>query len=206
MRVRRNSDRDLINNIQSIALEPDDFLWIVRKQTDIAYSQIDQNLCADTVLAQIAGETELLVCLDRFQAIFLKLVSLDLGRQADSSSLLSHVNQDTSALALDLLQGSVQLVAAIAAARTEHISGQTLAMYSNQRWICGRHRSGGQRQMMDVVPDGSIEIQTKVTRACRRPNFLLFNDQLFSDTPVRDQIFDRADLKPKFLFKGEEFR
>ena len=59
---------------------------------------------------------------------------------------------------------------------------------------------------MGIVNHGSIQMQTEISVICRQPNFRLFNDEFFSNPAVSDQIFDRANLEAKLLFKSEELR
>ena len=62
---------------------------------------------------------------------------MNLRGQADAASFLAHVNQHAAAFFGDLPQRGVQLIAAIAAARTEDVAGETFAVHAHE----GRLRS-----------------------------------------------------------------
>src|ERR1700758_183070 len=79
-------------------------------------------------------------------------------------------------------------------------------MDSNQRWVDRWQRSGGKRQVMDVVDNRSIEMQTKIAIIRRQRHFCLFNDEFLSNPAVSDQILDRTNLQAKLILKSEELR
>ena len=77
-------------------------------------SEVDQNLGACAVFTQVHWKPEFFVCFDCVEPLFLKLVGVDLGRKADPASLLSHIDKDTRTGFVDVLEGGLQLIAAIA--------------------------------------------------------------------------------------------
>ena len=95
----------------------------------LLYAEVLQDLRADPVLPQVGRKAQLDVGLDRVEALLLKLVGLELVDQADAAALLAHIEQYAAALLLDLLHCSGKLLAAVAAARAEHVAGQALGVH-----------------------------------------------------------------------------
>ena len=112
---------------------------------------------------------------------------MNLCREPDAATFLPHVNKDPVAFLGDLPQGGVQLVPAVAAARTEHIPGETFAMDAHQ----GRARLG------DFAHDQSKMIKMEVEVAVIGGQFhdLLRFDQLLGETPIGDKALDRANAQ-----------
>src|SRR5690606_40741873 len=102
---------------QAVALEADDLARVVRQQADRAQSEIEQNLRADAVVAQVRLETERLVRLHRVLPLVLQRIRADLVRQPDAAAFLPHVHERALSLLVDAPHGRVQLLAAVAAQR-----------------------------------------------------------------------------------------
>ena len=64
VRRGRGANGDLFDNLEIEALQADNFLRIVREQTNAVQTEIDEDLRAKTVFAQIGLEPELLIGLD----------------------------------------------------------------------------------------------------------------------------------------------
>src|SRR5215471_16057198 len=77
-------DRHALVYAQAVALESDEFAGVVGDGADRMQPEIEQDLRADTVVAQIGLEAELLVRLDRIGALILQLVRLELVEQTDA--------------------------------------------------------------------------------------------------------------------------
>src|SRR5581483_9549231 len=86
--VGRELDRQLLYDVQSVSLDPHNLLGIVGQQTDCADAEVEQDLRADAVVAEVGAEAELLVCFHSIQPFLtLELVRLQLGKQANAASL-----------------------------------------------------------------------------------------------------------------------
>ena len=121
-------DRHLLADREAVALEPDDLLRVVGEDADAGQAEVAEDLGADPVVAQVGGQAELEVGLDRVRALLLQLVGLELVEQADPATLLREVEQDAAALLLDLGQGRDQLLAAVTAHAVEDVAGEALAV------------------------------------------------------------------------------
>src|SRR4051812_32235616 len=78
MRIRGAANRDLLDHLNAVAFEADDFLWVVGEKTEFAHAKVEQDLRAESIIAQVAPEAELRVGLDGIQAFLLQLISVDL--------------------------------------------------------------------------------------------------------------------------------
>src|SRR5207249_7938327 len=90
------------------------------------------NLRTETVIAQVARITKLRVRFHGIESFLLQLVRVDFCRQSDTAAFLAHVNQNAPAFLLDLPQRRVQLISAVAPARSKNVAGETLAVHANE--------------------------------------------------------------------------
>ena len=95
-------------------------------------AEVDEDLGADAVVAQVGRQPEALVGFDRVQAVLLQAVGAQLVQQPDAAALLGEVQQHALALALDHRQGRFELLAAVAAQRVEHVAGEALRVHPHE--------------------------------------------------------------------------
>ena len=81
-------DRYLCRDRQPVALQAPDLLRVVREYPDRAEPEVDEDLRADPVVAQVHGEPEALVRFDGVKALLLQPVGAQLVQQADAPALL----------------------------------------------------------------------------------------------------------------------
>src|SRR5687767_187579 len=110
---RGRNDRDAILDLESVSLESDQLPRIVRQRTDSLQSEIEQDLRANSIVAKIGLEPELLVRFDGVRARVLKLVRLELVEEADSPSFLVEVDDCATTLFRDHAHRRVQLPSAV---------------------------------------------------------------------------------------------
>src|SRR5436189_6401928 len=116
VRIGFGPNRHLLDHLQTVALQADNFLWIIGEEPELSHAQIEKNLCPEAVIAQVSCVPEFRVGLYRVESFLLQLVSVDFCRQADTAALLAHVNQNALTFLLDLPHCRVQLISAIAPA------------------------------------------------------------------------------------------
>ena len=131
--------RHPFHDFQTIAFDADDLSRIVRDEPDPSQSEARENLCSDTVVSQIRFEAQLQIRLDRIAALILKAIGFDFVEEADAAPFLIEVQQHATSLVLDHLHGVMQLVAAVAAQRAQHIGGQATGMHPHQNGISPLH-------------------------------------------------------------------
>src|SRR5688572_25949894 len=116
-----------------MSLEPGPFLRVVREQSHRADPEVVEDLRADAVVALVGGESELEVRLDRVATTLLELVRAELVGDADGATLVpADVEDHASPFTSDQLHRPIQLLAAVASERAEHIAGQALGMHAGE--------------------------------------------------------------------------
>src|SRR5258708_2536685 len=106
---------------------------IVGEQAYLAHTKLMQDLARELVLTLIGGKAELDIGLHRVEAAVLQFVSLQLRHQADAAPFLLLVDQDAGPGRGNLFERHLELLTAIAAQRTKHVSGEALRVDTNQR-------------------------------------------------------------------------
>src|SRR5690348_912394 len=86
--VLRLDDGYALLDAQPVALEADHLARIVGDRSDGLQPEVEQDLRADAVVAQVGGEAELLVGLHRVRSTILQLVRLELVEEADPPPFL----------------------------------------------------------------------------------------------------------------------
>ena len=89
--LRRDLDRHPLHHLQPIALHPDDLSRVVGNQTDLVQSQRDQDLRADTVVAEIRLKAQRQIRFYRILTLVLKLVGAKLIEQSDTAPFLIQI-------------------------------------------------------------------------------------------------------------------
>src|SRR6476620_11039253 len=132
VRIGFGADRHLLDHLQTVALQADNFLRVICEEPELSHAQIEKNLCAEAIVAQVSCVPEFRVGLYRVESFLLQLVRVDFCRQSDTAALLSHVNQNALAFLLDLPKCGVQLISAIAPARRENVAREALAVHAHE--------------------------------------------------------------------------
>src|SRR5713226_5188337 len=117
-------ERDALDDLEAEAFDGDVLGGVVRHQTDLADAEVAEDLRAGAVVADVGGEAELLVRLDRVGALILKLVRFQLVDQADAAPFLQKIENDPLPFLRDELERALELIAAVAAIGVEHVAGE----------------------------------------------------------------------------------
>ena len=102
--------------------------------------EVDEDLRADAVVAQVGGQAELEVRVDGVEPLLLQLVGAQLVQQADAAALLREVEQHAAALLLDHRERRLELLAAVAAQRVEDVAGEALGVHAHEHVLGARRR------------------------------------------------------------------
>src|SRR6185295_20421692 len=121
---------------------------------------------------------------------------LQLVHQADAAPLVAaHVEHHATALPGYHRQRGVQLQTAVAAAGTEHITGEALGVHPHEHVVTVAVRSGDvaahQRHVLDVVIDAGVADGPELTVPGRDAGLRDALDVLFVFAPPLDQVGDR---------------
>ena len=119
---------DAFDDANAGGLEGGDFFGVVGDEAYLGDAKGIENLGGEFVGTAVGGVSELDVGFDGIEAPVLKLVSPELGHQADAAALLLLVEQNACAGLGDLAQRQLKLQTAVAAQRTEHVPGEALRM------------------------------------------------------------------------------
>ena len=71
VRVGFAPNRHLLDHLESIPFQPNHLLRVVGQKAELAHAQIEKDLRAETVIAQIARVTELGVCFHGIESFLL---------------------------------------------------------------------------------------------------------------------------------------
>ena len=107
MGVGGQADRQLFDDFEAVAFEPDDWR-VVGQESDLPDAEVLKHLAVRSRAGH--GKTELLVGFDGVQTLFLQFVGVDLGTQTDTD-LLSQVEQHAT---LEIRRGRRRVTTAIA--------------------------------------------------------------------------------------------
>ena len=195
--LRRHLDRHRRGDRQAVALEPDDLARVVGQQADGREAEVGEDLRADAVVAQVGREAELEVGLDRVEALLLQLVGAELVEQADAAALLGEVEQDAATLRPSICsQRLLELRAAVAAQRAEHVAGHALRVHADEHVLAAVDVALDQREMVLVVDQLAEADRAELACTVGSAHGRLALDELLGAAAVRDQVRDGAELQP----------
>src|SRR5580704_1180563 len=103
VRICHGFDWELLDDIETVSFKTDHFFWIICEESNMTHSQVKQYLGADAVLTKIHWIAQLFVCFYRVQALLLQFIRANLCGEADSSSLLPHIDKYARARIIDVL-------------------------------------------------------------------------------------------------------
>src|SRR5439155_9750881 len=108
-------------------------------------------------VSEVRPEPKRMIGLDRVDSRVLQLVSLQFGHQADAASFLIFIDHQSAAFLRDGPHGDLQLVAAVAAQRAEHLAGEALRVDAQQRSALRQIAHGNRKRRFDM-PNAIREI------------------------------------------------
>ena len=118
--------------------------------------EVDEDLRADAVVAQVDRQPELEVRVDRVVALVLEVVGAQLVQQPDPAALLGEVEEHAAALLLDHRQRRLELLAAVAAERVEHVAGEALGVHADEHVLGAGHLALDERDVVLVVDQRAV--------------------------------------------------
>ncbi len=162
-------------------------------------AEVDEDLGADPVVAQVGREAETQVRVDRVEPVLLQLVGAQLVEQADPATLLAEIQQHAAALALDHRQRRLELLAAVAAQRMEHVAGQALGVHADEHVVGALDLALDERDVVLVVDQRAVADGHELAERGRQPGRDDPLDELLVAPAVGDQVGDRDHLQPVAL-------
>ena len=157
-------DRKPFGDLHTVLFQSFYLKRIVRQKPDFLDAQVLQHLVSHVVFAQIAWESQNQIGFNCVVALVLQRISVDFVDEPDAASFLAQVDQDPSACLGDLLHGRVQLLAAVAAFRSEDIAGQALGMDAHQHGFFRRDIAHDQSDVVFVCVDlAHVSVDVELT-------------------------------------------
>ena len=120
--IRGDDDRHDLVDAEPVTLQSGPLERVVGHQPHVADAQLADDARPHAVVAFVGLEAQFDIGIHRIETLVLQFVGVDLVAEADAASLLVEVDDGTLALPLDHLHGAVQLLAAVAAVRSENIA------------------------------------------------------------------------------------
>src|SRR5215470_1426619 len=200
----RHLDGHPLDHLEPIALDADDLLRVVGEDAQLLRPQVHEDLRPDTVVAQVGLEAQGLIGFHGVLAVVLDLVGPQLVDEADPTSLLAHVHEDAAAFTLDDRERLVELRAAVAPARAEHVTGEALRVHAYENGLVGAHVALDEGHGEAIVHRGLIGDAGEVAvvggkLGGRGPPY-----ELLLVDAVLDQVLDGDAQEPVALREGEE--
>jgi len=118
------------------------------------YAQIDQDLRADAVIAQVRRKAQRLIGLDSVHAGILKSVRLHLVKKPDTAAFLAHIKKNAGTFLGNALHGLLQLLVAIATQRSKNISSDALRLDTHHDRDCSIDLALDQGDMLKIIDLG----------------------------------------------------
>src|ERR671937_806024 len=189
---RRGFDGHLFDHLEPEPFDAGDLLRVVREDADRRQAEVGEDLIADPVVAHVGLEPELEVRFDRVEPVLLQLVRAQLVQQSDPAALLRHVQKNTTLLGRDLRQRLLELLAAVAAQRVEHVAGEALGMDAHEHVLgCGEDDPA-------VKPPSAVGSCTVVMRSTSRSwprRYSIRSATVTSFSPCRSQYGIRSGTR-----------
>ena len=194
--VRLDLEGYAFDDLDTVATDARPLARVVRQDPDLRHAKIGEDLGAHAVVAQIGSEAEPVIRFDRVEAfLVLELVGLDLVLEADPATFLAHVEDDPRALFRDHPHSGIELLAAVAAERSEGVSRQALAVDADQDRLVGVDVAEDERHVVDVVDVVLEDDRVKLAETGREPRRRSAMDEALVAQAVGHQILDRHDLE-----------
>src|ERR671937_1770884 len=193
---RRGLDGHLFDHLEPEPFDAGDLLRVVREDADRRQAEVGEDLVADPVVAHVGLESELEVRLDGVEPVLLQLVRPQLVQQSDPAALLRHVQKNTTLLGRDLRQRLLELLAAVAAQRVEHVAGEALGMDAHEHVLGSVDLALDERDVVlarQLLAEGNRREIPVGRRQLHRRHAL---DEPLVAAAVLDQVGDGDELQP----------
>lgn len=142
------------HDIDTAATKAIKFAGIVGHQANPGTAKQQQHASGDSVIALIIIEPDSAVRVDGIEATILQLIGPKLVGQAEATTFLLEVKHDAATVLRQLHERQAELIATVAAARTEYVPRQARRMQANwyrlrQVWRSNDH---GKRSAAATLP------------------------------------------------------
>ena len=197
--VGRHLDGYIFYDLQAVCFQTDTLSRIVGHQPHLMDMEMTKHLRATTIIALVGLEAKVDIGIYGVHTLLLKLIGSNLVHQADTPTLLLHINDDALAFLLDHLHGLVELLATVATHAAQDITGCTGRVDTHEDGLVVLPFSLDERHMLQTVAGLAERDQTEMTIGGWEINLLTdFYAGFFAET-IGDKVLDRDDTKSPFL-------
>src|ERR1700704_1256496 len=163
--VRDRNDRHALIDGQTVTFQANQLARIVGDRPDRSQPEIEQDLGANSIIAEIWLEAKPLIGLDSVDALILELIRLELVEETNAPALLIEINNDALAFFGNHFHGGLELPPAITAERVEDVTGQTLRVHPDEhagiRTNVAQHQ-GDVLVLVDIISVAEYPPHTRV--------------------------------------------
>src|SRR5579859_2799322 len=189
MRVRMDLDWYRVDDLEPISQQAGPLAGIIADQPELGDPQVTQDLRPDAIIALVHRETQMDISFHRIHPLLLQLVGPQLVQQTDAPAFLVHIKNDPLPLFLHQPHGLMELLATVAAERTQDISRETGRVHPYQHRLARLPAALCQGQMLviGILFAESDELEIPILGGHIYPDHLL--DKRVDLQPILDKVF-----------------
>src|SRR5207244_623185 len=106
----------------------------------------------DAVLAGVGRKPKLQIRFDRVASLILQRVRAQLVSETDAATLMpAQVHNDALTFACDALKRTIELYAAVASQRAEHVAGEAFRVHAHEYVVLSRDFAPHKSEMLGAV-------------------------------------------------------
>jgi len=132
-------ERDPFGDPHAVRLELLDLRGVVRHQPHRFHAEHAEHAGSALVRAEVRGESQDAVRIDRVEPVVLKVVRRDFVRDPDPAAFLREVDQGAVGRRSDSLQGGIELGPAVAPFGSEHVTSDAFRVKANEHVLSARN-------------------------------------------------------------------
>ena len=183
---------DPLGDLEAEALEAAVLGRVVGDDPHRGDAEVDEDLRADAVLPAVLGQPEVEVGVDGVAALLLEAVGADLVPDADAAALVAAEVDDHAAARLGHdLHRRVELHAAVAAQRAEHVTGEALAVHAHEHVVLAGHGAPDHGDVLLAVEERLVGVAGEVAPLGGDAGLGDAADELLVLAAVADEVGDR---------------
>lgn len=140
---------------------------VVAHQPHRRHAEDPEDRGGGVVFTGIVGQAEVEVRLDGVAPLLLQRVSANLVAQADPAPFMpAQIQQHAAVFGRDVAQCEIELLAAVAAVRAEHVAGQAFGMQPRQHGLLAGDVAHHEREMFGIAARYAESVRLERTVAC----------------------------------------
>src|SRR5262249_24073506 len=142
---------DAPRHLDAVARELVDLARVVREQPNRSNREARQHVRRHAVVAFVVAEAERDIRIHRVEPLDLQRVRANLVEQTDAAPPLRQIEEDPGAFFRDAMEAELELIATIAAQRSERVPGQALRMEPREHILLPQNVAMHERDVLLAV-------------------------------------------------------